>query len=54
MTLRICHEWDEIKYIEVTCPYCREIDTYHGSYGIEGEVVRCHKCGKKFKLGEQE
>lgn len=52
MTLRICHEWDEIEYIEATCPYCHVIDTYFGGY-YEGQVVECIHCKKKFKLGEQ-
>lgn len=55
MTLRICHEWEDIKYIEATCPYCHVIDTYHNG-NIEGDILQCSYiyCKKKFKLGEQE
>ena len=48
-----CHDWEEIEYIEATCPYCHVIDTYFGSQG-EGDDARCKKCRKLFKLGERE
>lgn len=56
MTLRVCHEWEEIEYIEVTCPYCHVIDTYFEICIYEGSTVICQnpKCRKKFRLGERE
>lgn len=56
MTLKICHEWNDIEYIEATCPYCHIIDTYFGTFAVEGSTVICQnrKCRKKFRLGEQE
>jgi len=55
MTLKICHEWEDIKYIEATCPHCHIIDTYFLVNDV-GDVVKCsdERCGKRFKLGEQE
>lgn len=53
MTLRICHIWEAIEYIECTCPYCHVIDTYFPTGKID-DVVRCVHCLKQFKLGEQE
>jgi hypothetical protein len=56
MTLKECHQWEEIDYIEATCPHCGVIDTHFGQPGIVGDVITCRnrKCKKKFKLGEQE
>lgn len=55
MTLRICRDWESINYVECTCPYCHVIDTYM-FIGDVGDIVQCSnpKCGKQFKLGEQE
>ena len=55
MTLRICHVWEAIEYIEATCPYCLMIDTYM-FVGDVGDTVQCsdERCEKRFKLGEQE
>lgn len=53
--MKTCKEWETIKYIEATCPYCHVIDTYFGP-NKPGDVVTCkdRRCGKKFKLGESE
>lgn len=53
MALRICHEWESIEYVEITCPHCHVIDTYF-SVGDVGDIVRCNnpKCKKQFKLGK--
>jgi phage FluMu protein Com len=53
--MKICTEWEEIEYIEATCPHCRVIDTYHYP-AWEGTKIICQnkKCKKRFKLGERE
>lgn len=55
MTLKTCHTWETIEYIEATCPECHVIDT-HMLVGDTGDIVQCNnpKCLKQFKLGEQE
>lgn len=53
MTLKICHVWTSIEYIECTCPHCHVIDTYF-LVGDVGDIVGCGHCGKQFQLGEQE
>ena len=55
MTLKICHQWEAIEYIEATCPHCSMIDTYM-FVGDVGDIVQCsdERCEKRFKLGEQE
>jgi len=51
--MKICHEWEEIEYIEATCPHCHIIDTYF-MVGDVGDICTCVHCGKHFKLGERE
>lgn len=53
--MKICREWEPIKYIEATCPYCHVIDTYFGP-DKPGEVVQCKdlRCKKRFVLGDRE
>ena len=55
MTLKTCHVWESIEYIEATCPHCLMIDTYM-FVGNVGDIVQCsdERCEKRFKLGEQE
>lgn len=55
MTLKICHVWESIEYIEATCPHCSVIDTYMFVGNVD-DIVKCNnpKCEKRFKLGEQE
>ena len=51
--MKICTDWQEIDYLEATCPHCHVIDTYFGLIAGEGTTIICQnaKCRKKFKLG---
>ena len=55
MALKECNDWEEIDYIEATCPHCNVIDTYFGLGYTPGTKIICsnEKCKKRFKLGEQ-
>lgn len=46
------HKYEEIPTIEIRCPHCGIWDSYVGDY-IEGFILCCDKCRKKFELGRQ-
>ena len=49
---RVCYDWFEVDFIEATCPYCNNESKYYDG-NAEGGIIKCSKCKKKFKLGEQ-
>ena len=53
MKLRKTHKFEEIPHLDIRCPYCGKWDDYIGDY-IEGFVLFCKKCKRKFEKGKYE
>lgn len=50
---KICDDWGVVERIYATCPCCKKDFEQDGIYLCEGDILRCPKCKKRFKLGQE-
>lgn len=53
MKLKKSHKWDEVPTVFARCPYCGWWRTYEMVECMEGDILACKFCNKRFQLGRQ-